>query len=172
MIECFIVFSELIGLVRIGSEFAAVQTSLPSQRRISADSASARANEVGEVGIARLAPPTSRRAIREAWELLLRRPERLFESEPKLLPGFDSNSQAASYTACGDPLGCWTEEQPRRGNAKQADNPAVTQTGPETAPPLAAIIGANRLFYRIVASPDPPLCPFCGCAKTANRLFS
>lgn len=69
MSECFIVFSEVIAFVCIGSQFAAVRTSLPSHRWIGADAASAGANKVGEASIARFVPPTSYQGGTDGWEL-------------------------------------------------------------------------------------------------------
>ena len=93
MLECFGVFSEVIAFVCIGSQFAAVRTLLPSHRRIAADAASARANEVGEPSIARFAPPTSRRGITEGPELSLSRPDG-FSGQPKGRLRFNSSSQS------------------------------------------------------------------------------
>lgn len=69
MSECFIVFSEVIAFVCIGSHCAAVRTSLPSHRWIGADAASAGANKVAEAPIARSVPPTSYQGATEGWEL-------------------------------------------------------------------------------------------------------
>jgi hypothetical protein len=93
MPECFGVFSEVIAFVCIGSQFAAVRTLLPLHRRIAADAASVRANEVREPSIARFAPPTSRRGITEGLELSLPRPDGFSDGQPKGLLRFDSSSQ-------------------------------------------------------------------------------
>lgn len=138
MIECFLVFSEVIAFVCVGSQFAAVRTLWPSHRRIGADAGAARANEVGEASIAPFvfAPPTSRRGITEGWELSVpsERPEWWFDDQPKRLPGFDSG----------------TGEPPRRWNSRHTYNPTGTQTGQATGPPGAALVGADRLLARLV----------------------
>lgn len=151
MIKCFLVFLEVIAVVCIRSQFAAVRTLLPSHRRNGADAGWARANEVGEASIARFVPPASRWGITEGWELSLppQRPEWLFDDQPKRFPGFDSSSQAAPHALRGEPLSGGIEEPPRCWNPRHAPNPAVTQTG-QTIDPGAAFVGANRLFARLV----------------------
>jgi hypothetical protein len=98
MLECFGVFSEVIAFVCIGWQFAAVRTLLSSQRRIAADAASVRANEVGEPSIARFAPPTSRRGIIEGPESSLSRPDGFSHGQPKGLPPFESSSQTGQMS--------------------------------------------------------------------------
>jgi hypothetical protein len=98
MLECFGVFSEVIAFVCIGWQFAAVRTLLSSQRRIAADAASARANELGEPSIARFAPPTSRRGISEGPELSVSRPDGFSHGQPKGLLRFDSSSQTGQMS--------------------------------------------------------------------------
>lgn len=173
LLECFGVFSEVIAFVLIGSQFAAVRTSLPSHRRIGADAASARANEMGEASIARLVPPVSRRGITEGWELSLA-PQKLgclFDGQPKRCPHFDSSAQAAPHACRGELSSCGTEELPRCCNSRHPHNPAVMQTTRTGDPPRAAFVGANRLFAglvlhqvrprdRSVAAPEQPVGSF------------
>jgi hypothetical protein len=168
MIECFGVFSEVIAFVCIGSQFAAVRTSLPSHRRIGADAASARANEMGEASIARLVPPVSGPGITEGWELSLapQELECLVDRQPKPCPRFDSSAQAAPHACRGEPPSCGTEEPLLRCDSRHPHNPAVMQTTRTGDPPRAAFVGANRLFAglvlhqvrrrgRSVAAPEP-----------------
>src|SRR6266849_4052677 len=107
---------EVIALVCIGSEFAAVRTLLPLHRRIGAYTALARAKEVEEASITRFAPSTSRRGITEQWEwsLPLQGPEWFVDGHPKRLLCVDStwHAQAACRgepVSCGiqEPLRCW-----------------------------------------------------------------
>lgn len=151
MIECFGVFSEVIAFVCIGSQFAAVRTSLPSHRRIGAGAASARANEVGEASIARFVPSVSRRGITERRELSLgpQKCECLFEGQSTRCPCFDSSAQATPHASRGEPSSCGTEE-PRCCNSRHPQNPALVQTSRTADSPCAAFVGANRLFARLV----------------------
>lgn len=152
MLKCFIVFSEVIAFLCIGSQFVAVRTLLPSHRRIGADPNSARVNEVREASIARVSPPTSRRGITEGWESALppQRPEWLFDGRPKHLSGIDSSLQAAPHARRGEPLSCGTEEPPRCWIPSHTQNPAGTQTGQRTDPSGAAFGGTNRLLAELV----------------------
>src|SRR6478672_5515026 len=97
MVECFIVFSEVIAFLCLGSHFAVVRTLLPSHRIIGADPGSARANQVGEASIAPFAPPTSRRGITEGREgsAPSQPPDWSFDLQPKCLPGLDSGLKIA-----------------------------------------------------------------------------
>src|SRR3984893_15703030 len=112
---------EVIAFVCIGSEFATVRTLLPLHRRIGAYTALARAKNVGEASIARLAPPTSRRGITEQWELSLprQRPKWFFDGHPKHRPGVDSTFQAEP-ARCDEPVSCGREEPRRCWNPRQA----------------------------------------------------
>ncbi|PYT21202.1 MAG: hypothetical protein DMG57_39435 [Acidobacteria bacterium] len=151
MLECFGVFLKVIALVGIGSECAAVRTLLPLHRRIGAYTALARAKEVEEASIARLAPPTSRRGITEQWEFSvpLQRPERLVNDHPKRLPRVDSTWQAQPARR-GEPVSCGIQEPLHCWNPRYAPIPTVTQTGQTTKPTRAEFVGANRLFARLV----------------------
>ena len=143
----------MIAFVCIGSQFAAVRTSLPSHRRIGADAASARANEMGEATIARLVPPVSGRGITEGWELspAPQELECLVDGRPKPYPRFDSSAQAAPHARRGEPPpSCGTEEPPLRCDSRHPPNPAVMQTTRTGDPPRAAFVGANRLFAVLV----------------------
>lgn len=141
MIECFGVFSKVIAFVCIGSECAPVRMLLPLHRRIGAYTASARAKNVGEASIARLAPPTSRRGITEQSELSLplQRPEGVFDGHPKRLLRVDSPLQTES-DGHGKAVSCGIEEP----------LPAVTQTGQTADLPSAEFVVANRLFARLL----------------------
>jgi hypothetical protein len=141
----------VIAFVCIGSEFATVRTLLPLHRRIGAYTALARAKNVGEACIARLAPPTSRRGITEQWELSLPlpRPECFFDGHPKHLRGVDSTLQVESARR-GEPGSRGVEEPLRCWNARHAYIPAGKQTGQTTDPTRAEFVGANRLFARLV----------------------
>ncbi len=149
--ECFGVFSKVIALLCIGSEFAAVRTLLPLHRRIGAYTALARTKNVGEASIARFASPTSRRGITEQWEssLLLQRPEWFLDGHPRPLLGVDSTLQAASARR-DEPDSCGKEEPLRRWYPRHAHIPAGKQTSQTTDPTRAEFVGANRLFARLV----------------------
>lgn len=142
---------EVIAFVCIGSEFATVRTLLPLHRRIGAYTALARAKNVGEASIARLAPPTSRRGITEQWELSLplQRPEWFFDGHPKRLLDVDPTLQAEP-AHCGEPVSCGIEEPLRCWNPRHAHLPATEQPGQTTDPARAEFVGANRLFARLV----------------------
>lgn len=150
MFECFEVFSEVIAFVCIGSQFAAVRTLLPPHRRIGADAASARANEVEEPSIARFVPPMSRRGNAEGSELSLSRPHGFSDGQPKGLTRFDSSAVAAPQVRRGEPLSCGIGELGGCWNPGHPHHPAVTQTGQRTHPPRAAFVGANHLFAGLV----------------------
>jgi hypothetical protein len=141
MIECFGVSSNVIAFVCIGSECAAVRTLLPLHGRIAASTALARAKNVAEASIARLAPPRSRRGITEQSELSLPlpRPEGVFDGHPKRLLRVDSPLQAES-DGRGKAVSCGME-QPL---------PAVTQTGRAADLPSADFVVANRLFATLL----------------------
>lgn len=131
MSECFIVFSEVIAFVCIGSQFAAVRASLPSHRWIGADAASAGANKVAEASIARSVPPTSYQGVTDGWELSPP-PQSCgwrLDGQAKRLPGFGPRTHSALCDRRSELLSCATEEPG------------------QTADPLpAAFIGANRLL--------------------------
>jgi hypothetical protein len=152
MIECFGVFSEVIAVVCIGSQFAAVRTSLPSHRRVGADLASARANEMGEASIARLVLPVSARGITEGWELspAPQKLERPFAGQPKPCPRFDSRAPVAPHAGRGEPAICGTEEPPRCCNSRHPDTPVVMPPTRTEDPSRGAFVGANRLFAGLV----------------------
>jgi hypothetical protein len=141
----------VIAFVCIGSEFATVRTLLPLHRRIGAYTALARAKNVGEASIARLAPPTSRRGITEQWGLSppLQRPEWFVDGHPKRLLGVDRTMQAESARR-GEPVSSGTEEPQRCWNFRRAHILAGKQTGQTTDPTRAEFVGANRLFSRLV----------------------
>lgn len=141
----------MIAFVCIGSEFATVRTLLPLHRRIGAYTALARARNVGEASIARLASPTSRRGITEQWEwsLPLQRRECFFDGHPKRLLGINSTWQAESAHR-GKPVSCGIAESLRCWNPEYAHLPAGKQTGQTTNPTRAEFVGANRLFARLV----------------------
>jgi hypothetical protein len=149
MIECFIVFSEVIAFVCVGSQFAAVRTLWPSHRTIGADAGLARATEVGEASIARFATPTSRRGITEGWELYgpSAKPEWWLDSQPERLPSSDSNSQAAAHAGRRElPLSCGTGEPPQCWIPRHSYHPAAREPGQATGPPEAGLVGAARLL--------------------------
>jgi len=149
MIECFIVFSEVIAFVCVGSQFAAVRTLWPSHRTIGADAGLARATEVGDVSIARFATPTSRRGITEGWDLYgpSPKPEWWLASRPEHLPRSDSDSQAAAHGGGREaPLSCGTGEPPQCWIPRHSYHPAVTERGQATGPPEAGLGGATRLL--------------------------
>lgn len=127
---------EVIAFVSIGSKFATVRTLLPLHRRIGAYTALARARNVGEASLARLASPTSRRGITEQWELSLplQRRECFFDGHPKRLLGINSTLQVESGHR-GKPVSCGIEESP---------------TGETTDSTRAEFVGADRLFARLV----------------------
>jgi hypothetical protein len=75
MIECCLVFSEVIAFVCIGSQCAAVRTLLPSHRGVSAEAGSTRADRVGEASISPLARPTSRRDADREWGVVCAPPK-------------------------------------------------------------------------------------------------
>jgi hypothetical protein len=141
----------VIAFVCIGSEFATVRTLLPLHRRIGAYTALARARNVGEASIARLASPTSRRGIAEQWErsLPLQRRECFFDGHPKRLLGINSTWQAESAHR-GKPVSCGIEESLRCWNPGYAHIPAGKQAGQTTDLTRAEFVGANRLFARLV----------------------
>ena len=140
---------EVIAFICIGSEFAAVRTLLPLLCRIGAYTALARVRNVGATSIARLAPPTSRRGITEQWELSLPlpRPKWFRDGHPKGL--VDSTLQAES-AHCGEPVRGGIEEPLRCWSPRQAHLPAEEQPGQTTDPTRAELVGANRLFARLV----------------------
>src|SRR5260370_34868620 len=123
---------EVIAFVCIGSEFATVRTLLPLLRRIGAYTALARAKNVGETSIARLAPPASRRGITEQWELSLPlpRPKWFLGGHPKRL--VDSTLQAES-TRRGEPVSCGMEEPLRSWNPGYTHIPAGRHPDQATA---------------------------------------
>ena len=145
--ECFIVSSEQIAFVCIGSQFAAVRTLLPSYCRIGADAGSARANEVGEASIARFAPPTSRRGITEGGCGLW--PQSL-DGQPRLLSGIDPCLQSAPHAHLGETPSCGTLESRRRWNPSYPQSSAVKQMGQTTDLSGAAFGNANRLIAGLV----------------------
>jgi hypothetical protein len=104
MIECFSVFSKVIALVCIGSQGAALRTSLPPHR-MAASPALARAKEVGEPSTARIAPPASRRGMAERRELSLPplQLECLVDRHPKRRVRFDARLQAPPFD-CSKPV--------------------------------------------------------------------
>jgi len=85
MIECFIVLSEVIAFVCIGSPFAAVGTLLLSHRRIGADAGLTKANQMAEASIAR------------------------FDSGSQATPHAGSGKPLSCAT--GEPSGCWNAKQ-------------------------------------------------------------
>jgi hypothetical protein len=141
----------VIAFVCTWSEIATVRTLLPLLYRIGAYTALARAMNVGETSIARLAPPTYRQGIAEQWELALplQRAERVLDGHPKGLLGVDSTLQAES-TRRGEPLRCGIEEPLRCWNPRHAHIPAGMQPGQTTDPTRADFVGANRLFASLV----------------------
>jgi hypothetical protein len=149
MIECFGVFSKVIALICMGSQYAAVHTLFPSHRRTGAGLALAWAKEVVEASTTEFAPPASRREIAKRWELALPPPqlECLVDHHPKRPFRFDSRLQAKSVD-CGEPVSCELEEPPRCWN--QVHNRAGIQTDPRTAPPHVEFVGTNRLFASLV----------------------
>jgi hypothetical protein len=138
---------EVIAFVCIGSEFAAVRTLLLCW--IGAYTALARAKNVEEASIARLAPPMSRRGITERWELSLplARPKWFRDGHPKGL--VDSTLQAESARR-GAPVSGGIEEPLRCWSPRHAHLPAEEQPGQTTDPTRAELVGANRLFARLV----------------------
>lgn len=150
MAKCFRVFSEVIAFVCIGSQLVAVRTLLPSDHRVDADAASARANEVEEASINRTETPTSRRGITEGWDVSLppQRPELYCDGQPKRLPDLDSSSPTAPNARRDKPLRRGTEEVSRSWNSRPTHNPGGA--GPATHPPSAVLVGANRLFAGLV----------------------
>lgn len=151
MIECFGVFLRVIALVCIGSQFAAVRTLLPLHRRIGADTALAKAEEVEEASIARFAPRTSRRGITEPWESSLppQRPDWCFDGHPKRLLSVDSILQAEPGRG-SEPVRGGVETPLRYWSPRHVPLPAVTQMGQTPQPAGAECIGANHLFARLV----------------------
>jgi hypothetical protein len=141
----------VIAFVCIGSEFATVRTLWPLHRRIGAYTALARAKNVGEASIARLAPPTSRRGITEQWELSLplQRPDCFLDGHPRCLLGINSTLQAEPARR-GEPVSYGIEESLRCWNPGRADIPAGKQTDQTTDFTRAEFVGANRLFARLV----------------------
>jgi hypothetical protein len=154
----------VIAFVCIGSEFAAVRTLLPLLCRIGAYTALARAKNVGEASIARLAPPTSRRGITEQWELSLplQRPKWFLDGHPKGL--VDSTLQAESARR-GAPVSCGIEEPLRCWNLRHAHLPAGEQPSQTTDPTPEEFVGANRLFARLVLHQVRPHDGFAAAAK-------
>lgn len=131
MSECFIVFSEVIAFVCISSQFAAVRTSLPSQRWIGADAASPGANKVEEVSISRSVSLTSYQGVTDEWELSSPPQRRglLLDGQAKLLPALQPSTHSAP---CG-----------RRG---QLLSGGTQEPGQAADSLLVAFVGANRLF--------------------------
>lgn len=158
----------MIAFVCIGSEFATVRTLLPLHRRIGAYTTLARAKNVGEASIARLAPPTSRRGITKQWavSLPLQRPECFFEDHPKHLLGVASSFQAAS-ARCDEPVSCKVEE-PLRWNPRHTHIPVGKQRGQETDPTRAEFVGTNRLFARLLLHQVRPHDRSAAAAKQRN----
>jgi hypothetical protein len=158
----------VIAFVCIGSEFATVRTLLPLHRRIGAYTALARAKHVGEASIARFAPPTSRLGITEPWESSLppQRPECFCDGHPKHLLGVDSTWQAESARR-GEPVSCGVAE-PLRWNPGHAHIPVGTQTGQTTDLTRAELVGANRLFARLVLHQVRPHDRSAAAAKQRN----
>jgi len=151
MIECFLVFSEVIAFICLGSQCAAVWTLLPSHRGGTAEAGATRADRVGEASISRFAPPTSRRTTTtESWglSLPLRSPQWLLGSQPQRVPDFGSGRRP--HYMPGEPLHCRIEESPPCSNAGSAHDPAVMQTIQTTTLPGDAFIGGNRLFAGLV----------------------
>lgn len=141
----------MIAFVCIGSELATVRTALRLHRRIGAYTALARAKNVGEASIARLAPPTSRRGITEQWELSLprQRPESFFDGHPKRILSIDSTLQAESARR-GEPGSCGIEEPLQCWNPRHAHIPAGKPPGQTSDLTHAEFVGANRLFASLV----------------------
>ena len=153
MVECFLVFSEVIAFVCVSLQFAAVRTLLPLHRTLGADAGAARANEVGKASIARFAPPMSHRGTSESRELSgpLQKPEWWFDGRPKCLLSLDSDSRAAAQAGCGQPpLTCGTGEPPQCWNARHTYRPAVTEPGQVTGSPEAGLVDASRLLAGLV----------------------
>jgi hypothetical protein len=155
----------VIAFVCIGSEFATVRTLLPLLRRIGACTALTRAKNVGETSIARFAPPTSRRGITEPWELSLAlpRPKWFLDGHPKRL--VDSTLQAES-TRRGEPVSCGMEEPLRCWNPRNTHIPAGKHADQATDSTPAELVGAKRLFARLVLH---QVRPHDGSAATAKQ---
>ena len=135
MSECFIVFSEVIAFVCISSQFAAVRTSLPSQRWIGADAASPGANKVEKASISRSVSLPSYEGVTGEWELSPPEQRRglLLEGRTKWLSDLEPRTHSAPGERRGDLLSCATQE------SYQAADPL-----------LAAFSGANRLLARLL----------------------
>ena len=150
MTECFLVFSEVIAFVCIGSQCAAVRTLLPSHRGGVAGAGLTRADRVGEASISRFARPTSRRTTTQSGRLFLPLPSPLWllGGQPKCVPNFGPGC-SPHYTP-GELLRCQIEESPQDSTVSPVHDPAVMPTTQTTKLPGDTFIGGKRLFVELV----------------------